>query len=216
MTTGNKHNILFLHGFTSSGECEIARMLKAELVGVSEVVAPDLPLHPFETMDMLLDLCCGQQFDLIVGSSCGAFYSQQLVRFTGVPAILVSPVFRMTEFLSQRIGTHEYKSPRADGKQQFVIDAQLISEFARMQEHQFDCYDEFNRDRVIGMFGSRDTLADTSGNKTYPRAIFPSLQRRKVSLVAHRQRLGIAPSNGRLSGPVRATRLLGACRTDVL
>lgn len=159
MTTGNKHNILFLHGFTSSGECEIARMLKAELVGVSEVVAPDLPLHPFETMDMLLDLCCGQQFDLIVGSSCGAFYSQQLVRFTGVPAILVSPFFRMTEFLSQRIGTHEYKSPRADGNQQFVIDAQLISEFARMQEHQFDCYDEFNRDRVIGMFGSRDTLA---------------------------------------------------------
>ena len=43
MTTGNKHNILFLHGFTSSGECEIARMLKAELVGVSEVVAPALP-----------------------------------------------------------------------------------------------------------------------------------------------------------------------------
>lgn len=154
--------ILFLHGFTSSGECEIARTLRVELASVAEVVAPDLPLHPFEALDMLQNLCIGEQFDLIVGSSCGAFYGQQLVRFTGVPAILVSPFFKMTEFLSQRIGVHEYKSPRADGNQQFEIDEQLIAEFADMQVHQFDCYDEFNHDRVIGMFGSLDTLAHFS------------------------------------------------------
>lgn len=155
--------ILFLHGFTSSGECEIARALRAELAGVAEVVAPDLPLHPFDAMDMLQDLCAGEQFDMIVGSSCGAFYGQQLVRFTGVPAILISPFLKMTEFLSQRIGVHEYKLPRADGTQQFVIDEQLVAEFAKMQEHQFDCYDEFNRDRVIGMFGLHDTLAHFRG-----------------------------------------------------
>ncbi len=33
--------VLFLHGFTSSGECEIARTLRSELEGVAEVVAPD-------------------------------------------------------------------------------------------------------------------------------------------------------------------------------
>lgn len=151
--------ILFLHGFTSSGQCEIAQVLRTELAGVTEVVAPDLPLHPFKAMDMLQDLCATQRFDLIVGSSCGAFYGQQLVRFSGVPAILVSPFFKMTEFLSHRTGAHEYKSPRADGNQHFVIDNQLIAEFAEMQAHQFDCYDEFNRNRVIGLFGSQDTLA---------------------------------------------------------
>lgn len=154
-----RHKILFLHGFTASGECEIARVVRAELRGVAEVVAPDLPLHPSQAMDMLRDLCVGQRFDLIVGSSCGAFYGQQLVRLTGVPAILVSPFFKMTEFLSQRIGVHEYKSPRADGNQQFEITSRLVDEFAEMQAHQFDCYDEFNRNRVIGMFGSHDTLA---------------------------------------------------------
>lgn len=159
MTTGNKNKILFLHGFTSSGECEIAQTLRAELAGVAEVIAPDLPLHPFEAMDMLQDLCSREQFDLIVGSSCGAFYGQQLVRFTGLPAILVSPFFKMTEFLRPRIGWHEYKSPRADGNQRFEITSRLVYEFADMQEHQFDCYDEFNRNRVIGMFGSHDTLA---------------------------------------------------------
>lgn len=62
-----RHKILFLHGFTSSGECEIARTLRTELNGMADVVSPDLPLHPFEAMDILQDLCVGQAFDLIIG-----------------------------------------------------------------------------------------------------------------------------------------------------
>lgn len=165
--------ILFLHGFTSSGACEIAETLRKELDGIAEVVAPDIPLHPYVAMDMLQDLCEEQQFDLIVGSSCGSFYGQQLVRFTGLPAILVSPFLKMTEFLTSRIGIHEYKSPRKDGRQQFEITPELVAEFAGMEEHQFDCYDAFNRDRVWGMFGSKDTLAHFLNLFTeyYPTAI---------------------------------------------
>ncbi len=154
-----QYKILFLHGFTSSGLCEIAQTLKTELAGVAEVVAPDLPLHPQEAMEFLQTMCEGVQFDIIVGSSCGSFYGQQLVRLTGVPAILLSPFLKMTDFLEPRVGVHQYKSARADGNRQFCIDHQLIDEFAEMERHQFDCYDEFNRDRVWGMFGSQDTIA---------------------------------------------------------
>lgn len=154
-----KYKILFLHGFTSSGDCEIARILKSELAEAVEVVAPDMPLHPAEAMGMLQGLCMREKFDLIVGSSCGAFYGQQLVCFTGRPAILISFFYDMIEFLNPRMGRHEYKSPRADGNQFFVIDNQLIAEFAEMVRHQFDFYDDFNRGRVIGMFGKHDTLA---------------------------------------------------------
>lgn len=151
--------ILFLHGFTSSGACEISATLKSELAGIAEVEAPDLPLHPFAAMDMLEDVCDGERFDMIVGSSCGAFYGQRLVRLTGVPAVLVSPFFKMTEFLKPRLGMHEYKSPREDGHQHFEITPELVDEFAEMEAHQFDCYDEFDRSRAWGMFGSHDTLA---------------------------------------------------------
>lgn len=151
--------ILFLHGFTSSGSCEIAETLKSEMAGIAEIVSPDIPLRPFEAMDMLQDICESERFDLIVGSSCGSFYGQQLVRLTGVPALLVSPFFKMTEFLEPRIGIHQYKSRRIDGQQQFEITEELVREFAEMEEHQFDCYDEFNRYRVRGMFGAQDTLA---------------------------------------------------------
>lgn len=154
-----QYRILFLHGFTSSGACEIAQTLKSELNDVAEIVAPDLPLHPQKAMEKLQTFCDSEQLDMIVGSSCGAFYGQQLVCLTGVPAILISPFLKMTEFLELRIGAHQYKSPRADGNWSFVIDEQLIAEFAEMERHQFDCYDEFNRQRVWGMFGSRDTIA---------------------------------------------------------
>ena len=154
-----QYRILFLHGFTSSGECEIATTLGSELEYLAEIVSPDLPLNPHAAMEMLLELCDSEAFDIIVGSSCGAFYAQQLVRLTGVPAILINPFFMMSEFLKPRIGIHDYKSPRKDGVQKFEITPELISSFEEMERHQFDCYDEFNRTRVWGMFGSMDKIA---------------------------------------------------------
>ena len=77
----------------------------------------------------------------------------------GIPALLGNPHFRMTEFLKQRIGEHQYKSPRKDGNQRFIIDEALIEEFAEMEAIQFDnCHPDFS-DRIWGLFGEQDTLA---------------------------------------------------------
>ena len=65
----------------------------------------------------------------------------------------------MTEFLKPRIGAHQYKSPRQDGKQDFIIDEQLIAEFAELEEHQFDCYNPYYKGWIMGIFGEQDTLA---------------------------------------------------------
>ena len=54
----------------------------------------------------------------------------------GVPALLGNPHFKMSDFLRERIGNHQYKSPRADGKQDFTIDENLIKEFEEMEAHQ--------------------------------------------------------------------------------
>lgn len=155
-----KIKILFLHGFTSSGSCAIAEALKKRTRSIATVTAPDLPLHPYEAMDMLKELCLSEEFDIIIGSSCGAFYGQQLVRLTGIPAILINPFFRMTEFLDSRIGTHSYKSIRKDGINMYEITPELIEEFGKMESEQFNTYDEFNRGRVWGLFGEEDTLAN--------------------------------------------------------
>lgn len=154
-----QRKVLFLHGFFASGQCIPAVALREGLDGKAEVISPDLPIHPKEAKAFITNLCKEIKPDLLVGNSCGSFYAQQVANELGIPALLGNPHFKMTEFLRPRIGNHQYKSPRLDGKQDFTIDEPLIAEFAEMEAHQFDLCREDFKDRVWGLFGENDTLA---------------------------------------------------------
>lgn len=150
--------ILFLHGFYASGQCVPAVALKEAFEGDADVITPDLPMHPKEAVSFIHGLINSEKPDLLIGNSCGSFYAQMVAPVV-VSALLGNPHFQMTKFLKQRIGEHQYKSPRKDGKQNFVIDETLIEEFAEMEAIQFNnCNPDF-KDRIWGLFGEKDTLA---------------------------------------------------------
>ena len=151
--------ILFLHGFFASGQCVPAMALRDAFDGHAKVITPDLPMHPKEAICFIRDLIDMEKPDLLLGNSCGAFYAQMLAPIVGIPALLGNPHFQMTSFLRQRIGRHEYKSPRKDGNQQFIIDDALIQEFAELESTQFNCCNPYYKGRVWGLFGEQDTLA---------------------------------------------------------
>ena len=151
--------ILFLHGFYASGQCVLAEALRKAFEGKAEVLTPDLPMHPKEAISYILDLIDKEKPDMLVGNSCGSFYAQMIVPIVGLPALLGNPHFKMTEFLIPRIGAHQYKSPRKNGKQDFIIDDELIAEFAELEAHQFDNYNPDYKGRIWGIFGEQDTLA---------------------------------------------------------
>lgn len=151
--------ILFLHGFFASGACAPAQALKQYFEGKAQVLTPDLPVHPREAIAFIRQLCAQEQPDVLVANSNGSFLAQIVASETGLPALLGNPHLGMTSFLSERIGTHTYKSPRADGNQQLTIDQPLIDEFADLQQHQWDSCRPENRDKVWGLFGENDTVA---------------------------------------------------------
>ena len=151
--------ILFLHGFFASGQCVPAVALKEAFAGYAEVITPDLPIHPKEAIAFIRELIKREKPNVLVGNSCGSFYAQMLAPVEGLPALLGNPHFRMTEFLNPRIGAHQYKSLRKDGKLDFVIDENLIEEFAEMEAIQFNNYKSDFQDRIWGLFGEQDTLA---------------------------------------------------------
>ena len=151
--------ILFLHGFFASGQCVPAVALREALEGRAEVLTPDLPIHPNMALELIRNICDREHPDLLVGNSCGSFYAQMLAPIVGIPALLGNPHFQMTAFLGERIGTHEYKSPRKDGNQHFVIDEPLIQEFAELEATQFHYCNPLLKDKVWGLFGEQDTLA---------------------------------------------------------
>jgi len=151
--------ILFLHGFFASGSCTPAQALKQAFAGKAEVLTPDLPLHPKEALEFIEDVCQQEKPCVLVGNSNGAFLAQIVASRLGLPALLGNPYLEMTRFLIERIGEHEYKSPRADGHQHFIIDQSLIGEFADIQAHQWDAYRPELDDRIWGLFGENDHLA---------------------------------------------------------
>ena len=151
--------ILFLHGFYASGQCVPAVALREAFEDRAVVLTPDLPLHPKETLALIRDLCNCEKPDVIVGNSCGSFYAQMIAPVIGVPALLGNPHFKMTEFLNPRIGAQRYKSPRANGNQDFIIDEALINEFAELENQQFQYCTPQSKDRIWGIFGEQDTLA---------------------------------------------------------
>lgn len=152
--------ILYLHGFFSSGSCEVANALKGALADKVRVLTPDLPMRPKEALTFIIDLCERENPDLLVGNSCGSFLAQIIAPIVGIPALLGNPYFKMTEFLQSRIGNHQYKSPRKDGIQDFIIDDSLISEFAKIEEVQFNYTNPYWTDKIWGLFGEQDTLAN--------------------------------------------------------
>ena len=117
--------ILFLHGFYASGSCVPALALKeafekggtqrpGESLGGyrTTILTPDLPLHPADAVRLILEICDQEKPDILVGNSCGSFYAQMISPIIGVPALLGNPHFKMSDFLRERIGNHQYKSPR--------------------------------------------------------------------------------------------------------
>ena len=151
--------ILFLHGFYASGQCVPAQALHDYFDGRVQVLTPDLPMHPKEAVNFIRELIDREKPDLMVGNSCGAFYAQILAPIVGIPALLANPHFQMTDFLKQRIGENQYKSPRKDKQQMFVIDEVLIDEFAELESIQFNYCNPYYKERVWGLFGEQDTLA---------------------------------------------------------
>jgi predicted esterase YcpF (UPF0227 family) len=116
-------------------------------------------MHPKEAAGFIRGLIEKEKPALLVGNSCGSFYAQMLASEMGIPALLGNPYFKMTEFLRERIGKHQYKSPRKDGKQDFTIDEALIEEFADVEATQFESCHPLSKDRIWGLFGEQDTLA---------------------------------------------------------
>ncbi|MBQ1701946.1 MAG: hypothetical protein II023_08765 [Prevotella sp.] len=151
--------ILFLHGFYASGQCVPALALHEAFQGKAEVLTPDLPMHPKEAIGFIRELIDSEKPDLLIGNSCGSFYAQMVAPIVGIPALLGNPHFQMTEFLKQRIGEHQYKSPRKDGNQHFIIDEALVEEFDGLESIQFNNCNPDCRDRIWGLFGEKDTLA---------------------------------------------------------
>ena len=151
--------IIYVHGFGSSGQSGTVTRLRTVLPNTT-VIAPDLPVQPTEAMTLLRELCDKERPDLIIGTSMGGMYTEQL---RGFDRICLNPALCLADTMQAHgmTGTQTFQNPRLDGVQQFYVDKALVKAYREVSEQRFVGLDDDDRQRVVGLFGDRDDLVDT-------------------------------------------------------
>ena len=162
--------ILYVHGFASSGQTGSVHTLRL-LLPDAAVIAPDLPVEPEEAMALLRSVVASEKPDLVIGTSMGGMCSEMLY---GIDRIIVNPAFQLADTLLKNngLGRREFHNKRADGETSFLVTKTLLEHFREVSSHCFAQAEE-DRDRVFGLFGTRDNLVHTFDlfREHYPQAI---------------------------------------------
>ena len=169
--------VMYLHGFGSSGQSGTVTRLRTILPN-AKVIAPDLPIHPAEAQVLLKELVAKEKPDLVLGTSMGGMYTEQLY---GIDRICMNPALCLADTMQQHgmTGTQTFQNPRLDGVQQFYVDKALVKEYRQVSEQRFaglsDLSEEAQEEEkrhVWGLFGDRDDLVDTFDmfREHYPQA----------------------------------------------
>ena len=146
--------IVYFHGFGSSHASGTVEILRRELPN-DDVVAPDIPVDPVEALPYLKELCEQEQPDLIIGTSMGGMYAQQMRSFR---RILVNPAFTMSTMSKTfRTGEYHFFSGRYDGAKTFKITKDIIQHHNQMERQQFKNISSEEKETCWCLVGLRDT-----------------------------------------------------------
>ena len=150
-----RRKMKYVHCFGSSGSSGTVMALRHHLPHW-QVIAPDLPVDPFEALELLRSIVERENPEIVVGTSMGGMYTQQL---WGVPRVVVNPSFEMSRsLLFGKMGRNKYTSKRQDGATEFRIDKAVVERFKLMEKEQFAGINEEEKRLVIGLFGDKDPV----------------------------------------------------------
>ncbi len=145
--------LVYFHGFASSGASGTVQLLR-KIFPSAQVVAPDIPVDPEEALPMLQKLVQAEQPDVIVGTSMGGMYAQQMHGFL---RICVNPSFRISTSKLLHTGVHKWLNGRKNHEKEFRITADIIKRYNQMERKQFDGITPDDRKLCYGLFGINDT-----------------------------------------------------------
>ena len=150
--------IVYFHGFGSSGASGTVDALR-RLLPECEILAPDIPVDPADALPYLRQYCEDVKPDLIIGTSMGGMYAQQMFGFR---KICVNPAFNMSHASKiLKTGTHKFLNGRKDNQKEFTISKETIQHFNMMERSQFKGITDFDKENTYGLFGIFDTQVNT-------------------------------------------------------
>jgi uncharacterized protein len=99
-------NIIYIHGFRSSGDSSKADIMRSAFPE-SEIFSPTLSPNPEEAIETLQRIIRENNDDiLLVGTSLGGFYALYLSCLFRIPCIAMNPAWQPHVTLKRKIGNH--------------------------------------------------------------------------------------------------------------
>lgn len=149
--------LIYFHGLGSSGNSSTVGLLRQQLPEL-EIIAPDIPTSPVQAIPYLRQLCIERQPALVMGTSMGAMYAQQM---HGLPKLLVNPAFHVSATLEGMVGARvPFFSARADGARYYDVTPALVEEMKQIEASQWKGITPFDITHTMGLFGTRDDVVD--------------------------------------------------------
>lgn len=148
--------IVYIHGLSSSGSSGTADRLRKYLPNDC-IYSPDLPIDPFEALNMLQEMVDRENIDLVIGTSMGGMFAQKL---RGYNKIMVNPSFHVSQSMRQKIGQNEFFSTRADGATHYDITTDLCNRYESIERNQFEDITDHERAISMGLFGTEDDVVN--------------------------------------------------------
>lgn len=148
--------ILYIHGLSSSGASGTARHLQS-LLPNTRIIAPDLPIEPLEALELLHLLVSTEYPDLIIGTSMGGMFAQQLYNSK---KIIVNPAFHVSRTMRKQIGVCSFLNPRKNGATIYTITPELCDHYEEMERHQFDGINDCVIEKTWALFGEHDQVVN--------------------------------------------------------
>ena len=162
-----KKKIIYFHGFGSSGASGTVETLR-NLLPDAEIIAPDIPVDPFEALPFLKALCEDEHPDLVIGTSMGGMYAHQM---RGYKRICVNPALNMSSMSKVlKTGTHKFFNRRKNNEKEFKITKDIIQHHNMIERAQFKDLTNEDRSTCWGLFGIHDDTVNTYDlfHKHYP------------------------------------------------
>lgn len=161
--------IIYFHGFGSSGSSGTVETLRKLLPNV-QIIAPDIPIDPFDALTFLTDLCKNELPDIVIGTSMGGMYAHQM---KGYKRICINPALNMSKMSKVlKTGTYKFFNRRKDNQQEFTITKTIIQHHYQIELQQFKNISEADKINCYGLFGIFDKTVNTYDlfRKHYPNA----------------------------------------------
>ena len=154
--------IIYLHGFGSSGNSQKVELLKKQFPE-SQIISPNLKLHPREVLNQLDELLKDEDLDdvVLVGTSLGGFYAHYMSIHWDYYCLLINPAIFPSVSTKRYLGTNINYSTA----EKFEWIQEYIDSFKELESERKEIDED--KDIITVVLGTNDEILDFKKTKEF-------------------------------------------------